>query len=206
MLIEVLFDDLTGLPEGCIQRWDDWTHWRVFEFFSRELHLTLRQSDALTGFRICLLSGCRIANYWRCQKCCTWRWGGQMHWRVFGFLPVRLHPTLRRLDALAGWRCFAKGLYLTLKQSDALTGLRILPESCTWHWGSQVHWRFLNFRRRLDVFLAVSATGVVARFWLIDAGRQVSRRGARNLLLTAKYVGWGLQGKVWLKWRKQADR
>ena len=84
-------DALTGLrcQECCIWRWNGQMHWRVFEFvrkaafntetigciggltiFDRGLHLTLRRSDALADLRVCLLSGCKIASYWRCQKCC----------------------------------------------------------------------------------------------------------------------------------------
>ena len=78
---------------------------------SEMLHLTLKLSDALTDLR--------------CQKCGTWHWGDQMHWRIFGFareaafnaetvecidgfsnLSERLHSTLKRLDALTDWRFF----------------------------------------------------------------------------------------------------
>ena len=55
------------------------------------LHLTLRQSDALAGWRIL-------------SKNCIWHWNNQMHWRIFEFLSVRLHSTLKRLDALTDWR------------------------------------------------------------------------------------------------------
>ena len=95
----------------------------------------------------------------RSPKGCIQRWGGWTHWRVFGFCQ---RGCTWRWDDQMHWRI-----------------CDVLPESCTWHWNNQMHWRFLNFRRRLGVFLAVSTTGVMARFWLMWR-RQTNRQTKRQ--------------------------
>ena len=89
----------------CTQRWNDRVHWRVcgfvrkiasddvtvrctdgFSNFVKKLHLTLKQSDALTNFRWCQ-KGCTlmiecIDEFSILSENCIWRWNDQMHWRI----------------------------------------------------------------------------------------------------------------------------
>ena len=104
VLIQVLFDDLTGLPE---------------------LHPTLRRLDALAGFRICQRAASDIE-----AVRCTGGFAGFACYRAVGLqaidgarnaapdaeavrcisgltmMPERLHPTLRRSGALANFLFF----------------------------------------------------------------------------------------------------
>ena len=149
----------------------DWTAYLDavwwFDEITRGLHPTLRRLNALTSLR--------------CQKCCTWRWDCQMHWRICGARNAA--PNIETIRCTDGFSNLSEKLHPTLKRLNALTGFRICQKNCTQHWGGWMHWR-------------------VDGFFLTQA-----RRGVKNLLLAAKYVGWDLQNKNWLlKWRKQTDR
>ena len=88
----------------------------------------------------------------------------RMHWRIFDFAK-RLHLTLKQSDALTDFRFCQK----TASDSETIKCIdefSILSESCIWLWNNQMHWQ-------IDYDLAVSATDVVTRFWLMT---QTNRR------------------------------
>ena len=99
------------LPESCTWHWNNQMHWRIFGFVKKTasnaetvertdefavpemLHLTLRLSDALAGFRFC-------------QKCCTQRW-----WCVRCIDDFWIFETqVRRFSRCLGYRCSGKFL------------------------------------------------------------------------------------------------
>ena len=108
------------------------------------------RSGALTGFRFCQKAALDdetvrcIDGFPICQKGCTWQWDCQMHWRIFD-LPENCTLIIECIGGLTG---FAKKLHLTLKRSDALTGFRYCQKGCIWFWNSQTHWRIFDFWRR----------------------------------------------------------
>ena len=154
------------------------------------------------------------------SKCCLMCWL-DVAWRAdpdavwwFDEVVRDLHPTLRRLNALTDLRCFAKRLHLTLWRSDALAGFRIcqraasddeavrctggfsvLPERlhltlrrsdaltdwqyqkcCTQRWCRRMHWRFLIFFfetqvRRFSRCLGYRCSGEILTDWRRQAGR-----------------------------------
>ena len=123
MLIEMLINDLMKFSPGCIQRWyvkciDG------FSDFAKKLHLTLKRSDALTNFRWCQ-KGCTLMiectdGFSVLSESCTWRWNGQMHWRIFD-VAKKVAPW--RLNALTNWRFCQKTASdaETIKCTDELT-------------------------------------------------------------------------------------
>ena len=81
---------------------------RIVCLMSERLHPTAIWSDALAKLSENANAGWRCWLCVRCQRCCTRPRCSQMHWRNLA-MPKVLHPTLRRLDALAklsdGRRC-----------------------------------------------------------------------------------------------------
>ena len=55
---------------------------------------------------------------WKCVRCTN----------EFSMISEMLHPTLKQSNALTNLRVLSKKLHLTMKRSDALTGLRILSK------------------------------------------------------------------------------
>ena len=82
---------------------------------SEMLHLTLKRSDALTGFWIFINETIPNAEEIACidefSNFFQWgwiqRWDGWVYWRIFGFVK-KLHSTLKRLNALTGFRICQK--------------------------------------------------------------------------------------------------
>ena len=61
------------LPKGCIWRWNDQVHWRVFDVVRNAASDDWNdRSGALTNFPIL-------------SENCIWFWDSRMHWRVFDF-------------------------------------------------------------------------------------------------------------------------
>ena len=140
----------------CLKCWSRFylTIWWVLS----RLHPTLmmrqmyRRSNALTSLRIC-------------QKNCIWRWGCQMHWRVFDVVK-RLHLTLKRSDALTNFRFCQK----TASDSKTITYTDefsvYLSENCIWLWNNQMHWRiFCVFVRKLHLTMKRSNALTNFRFF-----------------------------------------
>ena len=136
---------------------------------AKKLHLTLKQSDALTGFRFCQRTAFwwsnALANFRYCQKTAFW-WSNAL--TGLTMMSKKLHS-----DARMHWRIFDIVRKTALWWSNALTGFSVLLESCIWRWNDQMHWR-------IDYDLAISVTDVMARFWLYDAGRQAGERIAKR--------------------------
>ena len=143
-------------------------HWRVFDFVKR-LHLILRQSSALADFRFCQRTAfdseavrC-IGRFSVLPEGCIWRWDGQVHWRVFGFV---------------------RGLHLTLRRSDALADLT-MPERL--HFDDRMHWRISDLFR---CFGYRCSDEILTVWWRRQvAGRQTSeaaRHQMKKCLLAAK--------------------
>ena len=116
------------------------------------------------------------------SESCTWRWNDQMHWRIFDV---------------------ARKLHLTLKRSDALTNFRWCQKGCI---------LMIECIGGFPIYLAVSTTGVVARFWLFgDADRQTdkqaNRAASRQTERDVRWndVCWLLKQANWFakKWWKQ---
>ena len=85
------------------------------------------------------------------SESCIWLWNNQMHWRILEFL----------------------------------------SKNCIWFWNNQMHWRVFEFLSEnctlmiecidgFSIYLAISATDVMARFWLYDVGRQADGRTAEK--------------------------
>ena len=114
-------------------------HRRVFGDV-RRLHLTLRQSDALTNFRFVKRLHSNDRMHWRVfrflSKNCIWRWNDQMHWRVFEFLSKDCIWFWNNQMHWRIWRC-QKNCTLMIECIDELT---ILPKNCIWRWNEQMHW------------------------------------------------------------------
>ena len=98
-----------------------------------------------------------LADFPILSKNCTWLWNDQMHWRIFD--EVRKAAPWWS-NALTNFR-FCQKTAPDAETIKCIDGFSILSEGCTWLWNSQMHWR-------IDYDLAVSATDVVARFWLFD--------------------------------------
>ena len=183
MLIEVLFNGLMEFARAASDvdtsdaqasfrwcqkaapdSWDDQVHWRIFDFVRKT---ALWWSNALAGFRYCQKTA-PYAETVRCiggfsvylSKNCIWRWGGQVHWRVFDFV---------------------KGLHLILKRSDALTDFRfyiIIPMPLFW-------WKQSVFKKGEAVSLKIWCWD----FWLNVLKRLISDDiGRKRCLLKFKLI------------------
>ena len=133
-------------------------------------------SDALTGFPIL-------------PEDCTWRWEGQVHWRIFDDAK-KTAPWWS--DALTNFRWCQKSCTLMI---ECIDGFSILSEGCTWLWDSQMHWRIWRWCQKCYILMiectgefsinfAVSVTDAVARFltvwWRRQAGGQTGGSGRRQ--------------------------
>ena len=124
------FDDLMKLPESCIQRWNDWTHWRIDDF-CQKIASDIKTIKCIDGFDD---DAKKIATDDETIRCtdefsnlsenCTWHWNNQMYWRIFKF---------------------ARKLHLTLKRSNALTSWQWCQKHCIWRWNDRMHWRIFFF-------------------------------------------------------------
>ena len=175
MLIEVLIDDLMKFARAASDAED--------------------ASDAQTNFRFCQRTA-SDAETIKCidgfdddvKKTASW-WSNAladltmserlhlddlMHWRVGGFAR-RLHLTMRRSDALAGFRFCQEGCTLMI---ECIGGLFVfLPKSCTWRWNDQMHWRIFDLFR----CLGYRCSGEVFDCLVTQAGRrQTDETGRRQ--------------------------
>ena len=87
-----------------------------------------------------------------CQKCCTWSWYDQMHWRL-NVMSDMLHSAVKRSDARWRLSVDADQLLLIMRQnvmSDDCTrcwcikctgGWKWCQYCCIWCWNHQMHWR-----------------------------------------------------------------
>ena len=88
----------------------------------------------------------------RCWLSVAWSADSGVVWWFDGIVR-RLHPTLKRLDALASLRC---------------------QKCCIWRWGGQMHWRVFGFARGLHLTLRQSDALTGWRFCLLSDCRTAS--------------------------------
>ena len=168
------FDEVAKGLHPTLKRLDALTDLRCF---ARGLHSTLRRLDALADLR--------------CQECYTWRWNGQMHWRVFGFarkvatddetirctggltmMSEKLHPTLKRSNALANffffhllssWGLQAIDVIMTWVESAGCTSSRSI--SADWH---SIDWSMCCQKNCIHVWMLNSNVECIDETFLLD--------------------------------------
>ena len=148
-----------------------------------------------------MLIKCWLRCYLTCWfKCCLMIWWGRQRAAFnaeavertgeFAVFCQKTAPDIETVRCIDGFSNLSERLHLTLKRSDALTNFRIFCQRAA----SDIE--TVRCTDEFSDFACYRAVGLQIIDDWNDAGRQIDRRDVRNLLLTAKYVGWDLQDKT----------
>ena len=150
-------NDLMKLSKDCIQRWNDWTHWRICDVRNAAPDIeTIRCTDGFSDFY---------------QWGYTQRWGDWMHWRVFGFCQ-RAVPDIEAVRCTGGFP-----IYLAVSITGVVANFWLMTQAGKLTDGTSGIYCWLQ-----NMWTEICR----AEFDWNDADRQINKRNVRNLIVDCK--------------------